>query len=62
MIGEQQLATFRKMSPSQKLRAAARLYWSARQVKAAFLRSVHPDWSETRVQKAVRDAFLFSRE
>src|SRR6266702_6604751 len=33
------------MSPAQKLRAAERLYLSARQLKAAALRAEHPDWT-----------------
>ena len=51
----------RAMSPAQKLRAAERLYWSARQLKAAALRAQHPDWSEEEIQRAVREAFLYAR-
>jgi len=51
-----------RMTPQQKLEASMRLYWSARALKAAWFRGEHPDWSEQRVQKAVRDAFLFHRE
>jgi hypothetical protein len=51
-----------RMTPEQKLRAAERLYWSARALKAAALRARHPEWSEAEVQAAVRDAFLFHRE
>lgn len=46
------------MSPEQKLRAAMRLYWSARVLKAAALREQHRDWSEERIQAAVRQFFL----
>ena len=49
------------MSPAQKLRAAERLYWSARQLKAAALRAQHPDWTEEDVQRAVRQIFLYAR-
>lgn len=49
------------MSPAQKLRAAERLYWSARQLKAAALRAEHPDWTEEAVQQAVRQIFLYAR-
>jgi hypothetical protein len=42
------------MSPAQKLRAAERLYHSARQLKAAALRAEHPDWSSEAIRQAVR--------
>jgi hypothetical protein len=49
------------MTPTQKLRAAERLYWSARQLKAAALRAQHPDWSDEAIRKAVRSIFLYAR-
>lgn len=49
------------MSPAQKLRAAERLYWSARQLKAAAVRAQHPDWTEEAIQQAVRQIFLYAR-
>lgn len=48
------------MSPAQKLRAAERLYWSARQLKAAALRAEHPDWTEEAIQQAARQIFLYA--
>ena len=51
----------RAMTPEQKLEAAMRLYWSARELKAAALRSFHPDWSEEKIQQEVRHAFLTAR-
>jgi hypothetical protein len=49
------------MLPAQKLRAAERLYYSARQLKAAALRGQHPDWTDEAIRKAVRDIFLYAR-
>jgi len=49
------------MSPVQKLRAAERLYLSARQLKAAALRAEHPDWTDEAIRQAVRDIFLYAR-
>jgi Rv0078B-related antitoxin len=49
------------MSPAQKLRAAERLYYSARQLKAAALRAEHPDWSDEAIRRAVREIFLYAR-
>lgn len=51
----------RAMSPAQKLKAAERLYHSARQLKAAALHAAHPDWNDEAVRRAVREAFLHSR-
>ena len=51
----------RAMTPEQKLEAAMRLYWSARELKAAALRSFHPDWSEEKIQQEVRHAYLTAR-
>lgn len=53
------IARLRAMTPEEKLRIAHDLYWSARRMKAAYLRQRHPDWSDERVAKEVRDAFLF---
>lgn len=49
------------MTPAQKLRAAERLYWSARQLKAAALRAEHPDWTEEAIRGTVREIFLHAR-
>jgi hypothetical protein len=49
------------MTPAQKLRAAERLYLSARQLKAAALRAEHPDWTDDAIRRAVRDIFLYAR-
>ena len=59
---EEYIRILRAMTPEQKLNAAARLYWGARDLKGAWLRSQHPDWTEEQVQKAVRDAFLYARD
>jgi hypothetical protein len=55
------LRILQAMSPAQKLRAAERLYHSARQLKAAALRAAHPDWTDEAIRVAVREAFLHSR-
>jgi len=49
------------MSTAQKLNAAWQLNISARQLKAAALRSRHPDWTDEQVRRAVREAFLYAR-
>jgi hypothetical protein len=49
------------MSPEQRWRASVALYWSARRLKAAFLRSTRPDWSDEDVEREVRREFLHAR-
>ena len=57
----EQKRIFRAMSPAEKLRIAQELYYSARRLKAAALRSWHPEWSEEEVQRKVREIFLYAR-
>lgn len=57
----EQQAILRSMTPGQRWAAAVRLYWSARRLKTTFVRSVHPDWSDERIDAYVRDAFLRAR-
>lgn len=49
---------FRRMTPAEKLRAAERLYWSARALKRAMLRSLYPQASDQELDRMVRNAFL----
>ena len=51
----------RAMSAAQKLKAAERLYYSARQLKAAALRAQHPEWSDETIRRVVREVFLYAR-
>ncbi|MHC4124716.1 MAG: hypothetical protein ACYSSI_14160 [Planctomycetota bacterium] len=47
----------KKMSPQQKLEAAMSLYYSAKELKSAWLRQLHTEWSEKQIEQAVREAF-----
>ena len=49
---------FQEMTPEQKLRVALRLYYSARELKAAGLRAQNPDWNEAEIQAKVKEIFL----
>jgi len=60
-ISPEQVAAFRVMSGSRRLRLAEKLYWSARKMKTAGVRSQHPDWSQERVQEEVRRVFSNAR-
>jgi hypothetical protein len=56
-----QLEALRRMTPEQRYRASREMYWTLRRHKAAFLRSLHPDWSETDVAAEVRRIFRDAR-
>jgi hypothetical protein len=56
-----QQAVVRRMTPAQRWEAAVQLYWSARRLKTAFVRSTHPDWPDEQVESYVRRAFLHAR-
>ena len=51
----------RAMTPEQKLKAAEEMYRAARDIKAAALRQQHPDWSEEKIEREVREILLHAR-
>ncbi len=57
----EQLEVLRGMTPAERYFASCDLYWSLRRHKKAFLRSLHPEWSEAQLEEAVRQAFLHAR-
>ena len=57
----EQLAIFRQMTPERRLSLAEQLYWSARELKAAWLRTQHADWSEEQVAREVTRLFTHAR-
>ena len=48
------------MTVEQKIRAALDLYYSARELKAAGLRAMHPGMSKEEIDKKVREIFLYA--
>jgi hypothetical protein len=57
----EQFEIFRRMTPERRLALAEQLYWTARELKAAGLRSHHPDWTEEQVKREVTRIFLHAR-
>ncbi len=49
------------MTPQQKLEIALGLNRLARELKTAWLRQQHPDWTEEQVLDKVREFFLYAR-
>lgn len=58
---DKQLEIIKKMTPEQRVEISMQLYWSARRLKEAVLRQHHPDWTEARIQLAVKEAFMYAR-
>ena len=57
----EQIAIYRQMTPERRLFLAEQLYWSAREIKAAWLRAQHTDWGEEQVAREVTRAFTNAR-
>ncbi len=57
-----QLDCRRRMSPGEKPADAASLCWSARRLKATFLRQQYAEWSEEQVEHEVRRVFTHARD
>ena len=57
----EQVAIFRRMTPGRRLALAEQLYWSAREIKAAWLRAQHSDWDEEQIAREVTRAFTHAR-
>lgn len=52
------IATLRRMTGAQKLRAAFSLYDTAKKIKSARIRQQHPDWGDAQVRQRVNEIFL----
>jgi hypothetical protein len=57
----EQIEIYRRMTPGRRLELAENLYWSARRLKHAWLRSLHPAWSEEAVEAEVTRLFSHAR-
>jgi len=49
------------MTPEEKLKIALRLYYSAKQLKAAALHHEYTNLTKKEIQKKVREIFLHAR-
>lgn len=49
---------FSGFTPEEKLDLALELYWSARELKKAYLKQKHPDLSDKELENKVRKIFL----
>ena len=58
----EQFAILRAMPGTRRLQLAERMYWAARKLKTAGVRSQHPDWPEEKVITEVNRIFLNVRD
>ena len=58
---EYQIEMYRRMTPQQKYDAVVELMNSACKKKMAYLASIHPDWSEEKIQEEIRKWHLHAR-
>lgn len=56
-----QTEILKKMSPAKKWAVASQLYWTAYNLKKAWVKKQHPDWSENLIQEEVKKAFMYAR-
>lgn len=58
-IHPQEIKIFRNMSPAQKLSLVERYYRDAKNLKRAAIKSLHPDWTDDKVEQTVKKIFLY---
>jgi len=51
----------KKFTPEQKLMLSLRLYYSARELKAAALKTFNPELSNKEIEEMVKKIFLYAR-
>lgn len=57
-MSEEYRAALQRLSGEDRIKAGMQLYWTARKVKAARLRQLHPTWTEEQIDREVRNIFL----
>lgn len=51
----EEIKALRKMTPAQRLQLSLRLIEQMREMRAAMLRAEHPDWTDEKIGRALRD-------
>ena len=57
----EQIEIYRQMTPGRRLEIAEQLYWSARDMKWAWLRAQHSGWTDAQVETEVTRNFSHAR-
>jgi hypothetical protein len=50
-----------KMTPTEKIRLALMLYYSAWELKTGWLKQIHNDWSDNQIEQEVKRIFSNAR-
>ena len=56
---EQEIAPYKKMLYADKLRLIASIHIQAREWKRAAFKAQHPSWTKEKIDKRVREVFLY---
>jgi hypothetical protein len=59
-VHPEQKRIYQAMTPEQKVNSVFDLYHTARQVKAAYLKKLHPDWTDEMIERKVREIFMYA--
>ena len=59
--GKIQKEIYKNMTYIQKWEEAKKLYRTARILKRAGVKELHPDWSDEQIDDKVREIFLYAR-
>jgi hypothetical protein len=51
----------KSMTPEKKINLTLSLYYSAKKLKYFAFKNQHPDWTEDKILKKLREVFLYAR-
>lgn len=57
----EKIPRFKNISPERKLLLSMELYHSAKKLKIASLRTLHPEMSDDQIEKKIKEIFLYAR-
>lgn len=52
---------FKNMSAEKKLLLSMQLYYSAKELKRAWLKQQHKDWTEEKIENKLKEIFFYAR-
>ena len=61
MDNETKNIRFKNITPENKLKLSLKLYFTARELKRAGLKMLHPEWSNDKTEMKVKEIFLYAR-